>query len=549
MAVEFKLPEISEGVDSVDLAEWLVAEGDTIEAGQEVCEVETDKAATGVPCPHAGRVVKLHFEPGDSVDIGDILISVETSDAAGNGAAAKPTPTSQAAAAKSTPAPAAAPAPAAPAPATAAPAAPAGKVTINLPEISEGVDSVEVGEVSVSTGDVISEGDAICEVQTDKAATDIPSPHSGKVLEIHISDGETVEVGAPLITIESTSSASASPAPPAPTKPAATRSTTTASPSRPAASAKAAAPQAKPSAAPARNRPPAPAGPATRMLARKLGVDLHDVKGSGPGGRISLENVEEYVKNRLNSQSSGGGSIATPDLPDFSKFGPVDREKMNKLSRVSADNLSMAWTTIPHVTQHDLADITELEAARKRYVKSNPDKPKITMTAIMIKAVVSALREFPKFNSSLDAAAGEIILKNYYNIGVAVDTPAGLVVPVIRECDQKNVLQVAAELTDLATRARDRKLKLNEMQGASFTITNLGGIGGTSFTPIVNWPEVAILGMSRGRKELRMEDGDLVERLMLPLSLSYDHRVVNGADAARFIVRLSGSLSNFFELF
>ena len=264
--------------------------------------------------------------------------------------------------------------------------------------------------------------------------------------------------------------------------------------------------------------------------------------------------VEAHVHSRMTSSTASGvgmsiGIAAPQPLPDFSKFGPIEDEKLNKVYQSAAANLSTAWVTIPHVTQHNVADITELEAARKRYVKDNPEKPKITMTAIMIKAVVGALRTFPRVNSSIDVESGRLILKKYYNIGVAVDTANGLVVPVIRNCDQKNVLQVAAELTELAIKARDRKLKPDDMQGASFTITNLGGIGGTYFTPIVNPPEVAILGMSRGQKELHLEDGKVVERLMLPLSMSYDHRAINGADAARFIVKLSGSLTNFFELF
>jgi pyruvate dehydrogenase E2 component (dihydrolipoamide acetyltransferase) len=303
------------------------------------------------------------------------------------------------------------------------------------------------------------------------------------------------------------------------------------------------------------NGPPAPAGPATRRIARKLGVNLKQVKGTAAGGRITIEDVEAFVRERLSqptvSSAAGSGiaGIEAAPLPDFSKFGPVEKVPMNKIFRLSAANLHTAWVTIPHVTQHDLADITELESARKRYVKANPNSPKITMTAIMIKAVVGALKAFPNFNSSVDMATGEMVLKHYYHIGVAVDTPNGLVVPVIRNCDQKNVLQVAAELTDIAGRARDRKLKTEEMQGGTFTITNLGGIGGTAFTPIVNYPEVAILGMSRGQNQLVLEDGLVTERLMLPLSLSYDHRAVNGADAARFIVKLSGSLTNFFELF
>ena len=247
--------------------------------------------------------------------------------------------------------------------------------------------------------------------------------------------------------------------------------------------------------------------------------------------------------------SAGVGVVAAAPLPDFSRFGPIEKQPLNKISRTAAANLHAAWITIPHVTQHNLADITELESARKRYVKDNPKSPKITMTAIMIKAVVGALRAFPKVNSSIDLVSGELVLKKYYHIGVAVDTPNGLVVPVIRNCDQKNVLQVASELTELALKARERKLKTEDMQGASFTITNLGGIGGTSFTPIVNHPEVAILGLSRGQTVLQMEEEKIVERLMLPLSMSYDHRAINGADAARFIVKLSGSLTNFFELF
>lgn len=545
MAVEFKLPEISEGVESVDIAEWLVAEGDTIEAGQAVCEVETDKAVAEVPCPHSGTVAKIHIASGESAAIGALLLTI---DGSGSATTSTSAPTAKAAAppkTESKPAPV-------PAAASAAPAAASGPVEFRLPEISEGVDTVDVAEMLVKEGDTVNEGDGICEVETEKAVAEIPSPATGTVAKLHVNSGDTVSVGDLIVTINATGGA------PAATKSTAapTETKTASSPKKPAASS---APTpatpgggSKISTAPKNNgKPPAPAGPATRRMARKLGVDLDLVKGTGPRGRISIEDVEAWVKDKLQSGSTGGGvGVSTGPLPDFEKFGPIQRTRMSKIARTSAANLSAAWNAIPHVTQHDLADITDLESYRKRYVKSNPDKPKITMTAIMIKAVVSALKEFPAFNSSIDVEAGEIILKDYYNIGVAVDTPNGLVVPVIRDCDQKNVLQVADELIDLATRARDRKLKVEEMKGASFTITNLGGIGGTYFTPIVNWPEVAILGMSRGRNELQIgEDDDLVERMMLPLSLSYDHRVVNGADAARFIVRLSGSLSNFIELF
>lgn len=539
MATEFKLPEVSEGVTSVDVAEILVAEGDTISAGTIILEVETDKAVAEIPCPFAGTISKILVSVGDSLPIGQPLILIEES---GAPSAAEPT------AAK---VPAAAAPAAKPAPVAAASTGKAETIDFKLPEVSEGVDKVDVAEILVAVGDTIAADAVICEVETDKAVAEINCPHTGTIKAIHISVGDTIGVGTPLIAIETIvggaapNTAASTPAPAA-GPPAATA---------PATAPVATKPVARATVASSDGRPPAPAGPATRRLARKLGVDLYQVAGSARGSRITLEDVEKFVHQRMTAPAapSGGGmsvgvAVAAP-LPDFSKFGPVEKQPMNKIFRSAAANLSTAWITIPHVTQHNLADITELESARKRYVKDNPNSPKITMTAIMIKAVVGALRMFPKVNSSIDMASGELVLKKYYHIGVAVDTPNGLVVPVIRNCDQKNVLQVAAELTELASKARDRKLTIEDMSGASFTITNLGGIGGTYFTPIVNPPEVAILGMSRGQKTLQLEDGQVVERLLLPLSMSYDHRAINGADAAKFIVKLSGSLTNFFELF
>lgn len=539
MATEFKLPEVSEGVTSVDVAEILVAEGDTISAGTIILEVETDKAVAEIPCPFAGTISKILVSVGDSLPIGQPLILIEES---GAPSAAEPT------AAK---VPAAAAPAAKPAPVAAASTGKAETIDFKLPEVSEGVDKVDVAEILVAVGDTIAADAVICEVETDKAVAEINCPHTGTIKAIHISVGDTIGVGTPLIAIETIvggaapNTAASTPAPAA-GPPAATA---------PATAPVATKPVARATVASSDGRPPAPAGPATRRLARKLGVDLYQVAGSARGSRITLEDVEKFVHQRMTAPAapSGGGmsvgvAVAAP-LPDFSKFGPVEKQPMNKIFRSAAANLSTAWITIPHVTQHNLADITELESARKRYVKDNPNSPKITMTAIMIKAVVGALRMFPKVNSSIDMTSGELVLKKYYHIGVAVDTPNGLVVPVIRNCDQKNVLQVAAELTELASKARDRKLTIEDMSGASFTITNLGGIGGTYFTPIVNPPEVAILGMSRGQKTLQLEDGQVVERLLLPLSMSYDHRAINGADAAKFIVKLSGSLTNFFELF
>jgi pyruvate dehydrogenase E2 component (dihydrolipoamide acetyltransferase) len=305
-----------------------------------------------------------------------------------------------------------------------------------------------------------------------------------------------------------------------------------------------------------------PAAPSTRRLARELGVDLRQVQGTGAGGRITAEDVQAYVRQRLQALStstaqrsgtalaaSGAGGIAPPPLPDFSRFGPVQREALNKIARVAAENLTVSWNVIPHVTQHDLADITELEEARKRFAAGvGKNGPKVTMTAIMMKALTLCLKAYPKFNSSLDPETNEIVYKQYYNIGCAVDTPNGLVVPVVKECDKKSILEIAADITDLAGKARDRKLTMDSMQGATCTITNLGGIGGIGFTPIVNYPEVCILGMSRTQMQLALVDGKVVERMMLPLSLSYDHRVINGADAARFLVTLCNLLTDPFQL-
>ena len=550
MAIEFKLPEVSEGVTSVDVAEIRVKEGDVIEAGAIICEVETDKAVAEIPCPHAGRITRLLISSGMSISPGTTILEIETANA-GAAAAAPAKPAAPAAAAPTPPpaAPAATAAPAAPAPAPTASA----PFEFRLPEVSEGVTKVDVASVAVKVGDTIAKGAVVCEVETDKAVAEIPSPVAGKVTAVHVSAGSSMKIGDLLLTIEAVGSTAAAPAAPA-AAPAAQAPVTPAAPPIAAPAAPAAAPAA---ATGSDAGPPAPAGPATRRLARKLGVNLRQVKGSAAGGRITIEDIEAFVRERMTqpavpaaaAAAPGFGIVQAAPLPDFSRFGPVEKQPMNKIFRTAASNLHAAWVTIPHVTQHDLADITELETARRKYVKANPNAPKITMTAIIIKAVVQALKAFPNFNSSVDMASGELVIKQYYHIGVAVDTPNGLVVPVIRNCDQKNILQVAAELAEIAGRARDRKLKAEDMQGGTFTITNLGGIGGTAFTPIVNYPEVAILGMSRTLNHLILENGQLAERQMLPLSLSYDHRAINGADAARFIVKLSGSLTNFLELF
>ncbi len=411
-----------------------------------------------------------------------------------------------------------------------------------LPQLAEGVETADIAEILVAEGDVLTPGQIVMELETDKAVMELPCPHAGKITKLLVKTGDTVKPGQPVMMIDAIGAPTGSNGAkaPEPAIPQATSSPTLA-----------VSPPAKP-APPAATALidtglPIPAGPATRRLARELGVALQRLRGTGPGGRITSEDVARaYAQN--NGSAGSGGGIAIPPLPDFSQFGATERLAFSKLQRTSANNLSLAWQIIPHVTQHDLADVTEVEGVRRRFTENAKDTPKVTMTSIALKAVVACLKEFPMFNSSYDAAKAEVVLKKYYHIGVAVDTPTGLVVPVIRDVDQKTVLQIAAELALLAEKARSRKLELKDMQGGTFTITNLGGIGGTAFTPIINYPEVAILGLSRTQKQLQLVNGQVSERQMLPLSLSYDHRVVNGADAARFVAKVCGLLTDSFRL-
>jgi pyruvate dehydrogenase E2 component (dihydrolipoamide acetyltransferase) len=562
MSIEFKLPSIGEGVTSADVAEIRVKPGDSIQAGQVVMELETEKAVVELPCPHAGKLEKLLVKSGDSITVGQLLLTIEA-----NGAPAKE---SAPAAKPAASAPASKPAAAAAKPAASkskseAPAATStGPIDFTLPSLGEGVSQADIAELMVKVGDTITAGQNVAELETEKAVVELPCPHAGKITAIHVKTGDTIKVGEKFLTVEGSTTA-AKPAT-APSSPAAE------SPAPKSASGKTAAAEKSTPITPTTtitvsetngsdpNRAPAPAAPSTRRLARELGVDLHEIKGSGPGGRITTDDVQGYVRNRLKGLSVPGagkqqalapmaGSISPPPLPDFSRFGTIERQALSKIGRVTAENLTVSWNVIPHVTQHDLADITDLEAARKRFVAGlGKNGPKVTMTAIVIKALSTCLQAFPKFNSSLDPISSEIVFKKYYNIGCAVDTEHGLVVPVVKDCHTKSILQIASDVNGLAEKARDRKLPIDAMQGATCTVTNLGGIGGIGFTPIVNYPEVCILGMSRSQTQLRLNDGKVEERMMMPLSLSYDHRVINGADAARFLVALCNMLSDPFSL-
>ncbi len=569
MGIEFKLPNLGEGVSSADIAEILVKEGDTVSAGQIVMELETDKAVVELPCPVAGVIGRILVAEGATITVGQAVMVIE-----GAGApAAVPAPGAHASGSK----PVASPAPAAPAPVKAAPVAAAQPSTLNpqpssgpvefkLPSLGEGVTSADIAEIAVKEGDTITNGQILMELETDKAVVELPSSVAGRITKLLVKAGESIKPGQVLLVVEGVAAGSAPGVHASGSKPAAAGSST-ASPQISAATLPSTTPALTPTlvAAPALtaqsstlNGPPVPAAPATRRLARELGVDIQLVKGTGPGGRITQEDVQAYVRNKLQqlavapskpSRMVSAGGISAPPLPDFARFGITVREPMGKIARTAAENLTVSWNVIPHVTQHDKADITDLEAARKRFGEGiGKNGPKVTMTAIVMKALATALQAFPKFNSSLDPETNEIVLKKYYNIGCAVDTPNGLVVPVVRDCDKKSILAIAGELTDLAGKARERKLSIDSMQGATCTVTNLGGLGGIAFTPIVNYPEVCILGMCRSQMELKLEDGKVVERMMLPISLSYDHRVINGADAARFVTALCNMLADPFQL-
>jgi pyruvate dehydrogenase E2 component (dihydrolipoyllysine-residue acetyltransferase) len=438
-----------------------------------------------------------------------------------------------------------------------------------LPELGENVASGDVLRVLVKPGDTVAKDQPVLELETDKATIEVPSSVAGQVKEVKVKVGDKVTVGQAILSVDGDGSKPAAPAaavapaaeaPKAPTPPPAAAKPAAAPPAPATPPAKAKTPEeedTRPVVPPSQkvvdiNRgarqaaeaaepdfPVAPAAPSVRRMARELGVDISQVAGSGPGGRISVDDVKAHTKKLVTTVTAGTAVAGAAEaLPDFTRWGAIDRQPMRAVRRKTAEHLSAAWATIPHVTQHDVADITALEELRKKYAKQvEAAGGSLTVTAIAVKVIAAALKAFPQFNSSIDLAANEIIYKKFVNIGIAVDTDRGLLVPVIRDADTKSITQISVELTQLSEKARNRKISLDEMQGGCFSISNLGGIGGTSFTPIVNAPEVAILGISRARMEpvYNKETSQFVPRLMLPLSLSYDHRVIDGADGIRFL--------------
>ncbi|OED43530.1 dihydrolipoyllysine-residue acetyltransferase [Endozoicomonas sp. (ex Bugula neritina AB1)] len=535
-----KVPDIGSG--SAEVIEICVAPGDSIAAEDSLIVLESDKATMEVPAPRDGKVTELLLNIGDTVSEGDNLLKMAAD------ATAPIEETTPAAVAEEAPA-------AQPAPLAAAPVA-SGEPRIErvvVPDI--GAEGVPVIEICVSVGDSVAEEDSLVVLESDKATMEVPSPVSGVVKAIHVADGDSLSQGDLILDVEIESSAAPTPVSAAPEKkveapkPAATATQTSRAQEPPTPRA-----EAHPVELERANRK-YHAGPAVRKLAREFGVDLALVKGSGPRHRIIKEDVQKYVKIKLaeKPQTASGvtSGLGIPQMPeiDFSKWGDIEVVPQNRLRKVAAQNFQRSWLNVPHVTQFDECDITEMEAFRKaQKAMAEARGTKLTPLPFILKAVAYVLKELPQFNASLSPDGENVIYKKYINIGVAVDTPDGLLVPVIKNVDQKSLWELAEECIELAGKARNKKLKPDEMQGGCFTISSLGSIGGTSFTPIVNAPEVAILGLSKASMKPVWNGKDFDPKLMLPLSLSYDHRAVNGADGARFTTMLGGLLSDIRKL-
>ena len=535
------IPDLG-GAENVEVIEICVAVGDVVSEGDSIIVVETDKASMEIPASNAGTIKNIVLKEGDTCSQGDVMVEVEAADVLGEAAVVSDavlTPEVEAQAEIKVEV-------------EAVDGGMSNVVVESVVETSEcfalvpdlgGALDVEVIEVSVKVGDELAEGDSLVVLETDKASMEIPVTFAGSVLEIKVAEGDKVNVGDTIAVLMSKAEALVEPS--EVVLQVAVEPEVLVAPLVQAKQAVAANPapaQAQASVAPdgvaVVANSAAHAGPAVRMLARELGVDLAQVASTGPRDRVLKEDIQAFVKQKLQqpvAPSMQGQGIAQPPEIDFSQFGAIDRVKMSKIKRITAQNMTRSWLNVPHVTQFDHADITELEVFRKG-LKAEAEQrgTKVTPLPFMLKACAMALLEYPQFNVSLDNDGEHIVEKHYVNIGVAVDTPAGLMVPVIRDVDKKSIWQLSEEVIAMGAKAKGKKLLPADMQGGCFTISSLGSIGGTAFTPIVNTPEVAILGVSKAEMQPRWNGAEFEPRLMMPLSLSYDHRAVNGADAARF---------------
>ncbi|MCK0163209.1 dihydrolipoyllysine-residue acetyltransferase [Marinobacter sp. S6332] len=545
---EIKVPDLG-GADEVEIIDVLVSVGDSVEAEDSILTVETDKASVDLPSPGAGKITKLSVKVGDKVKEGDVVAMMDAGGASDDDTDDEPEDKAESEASSE-----AQPEPEESKPAPKKKSGGSRKETVLVPPL-DGMEDVPVIEINVAEGDTIEVDGPLVTVESDKASMEIPSPYAGKVVKILVAEGDKLSEGDKLLELtvaddgseENEEGEAESEAP-------AADSGEDSKPEPKAEKQSQKEPEAQSQSS--TYEPPSPgakvhAGPAVRKLARELGADMTRIKGSGPKSRILKDDVNSYVKHQLQQTQQGsvgatsGSGIPAVKLPDFSKFGDIEKEPMSRMMAVTATNMQRSWLNVPHVTQFEDADITDMEAFRKSQ-KTAGEKKGVKMTPLpfILKACATVLAELPQFNVSLDLERKEVVRKKYIHIGIAVDTPNGLMVPVIRDVDQKGLWDLAAESAELAQKARDRELKPADMQGACFTITSLGGIGGTAFTPIVNTPEVAILGVSRAAMKPVWDGGEFQPRLMLPLSLSYDHRAVNGADAARFTSLLSQLLGD-----
>ena len=535
MSKEIRVPDIGD-FDAVDVIEVLIKPGDSVAADQSIIVLESDKASMEVPADSGGTVEQVLVKVGDKVKQGDVIAVLAES------------ATASAPAAKEADAPVAKEADTQVAAQAAAPAAQAGsEQDIVVPDIGD-FDAVDVIEVNVKVGDTVTAEQGIITLESDKASMEVPAEVAGTIVALHVKVGDKVSKGSVIARLASSVSVAApavasAPAPAATPAPAAEPAPAKA----PAAAAQPAASSGKVDEAAFAK---AYASPSVRRFARELGADLGNIKGTGRGGRILEQDVKDFVKGVLSGSAplatvSGGSGIPPIPAVDFSKFGEIEEQKLSRINVLTGEAMTRCWLNIPHVTQHDQADITELEAFRVS-LKAEAEKRgvRVTMLAFLMKALVAGLKEFPRFNASLSPDGKALILKKYFNIGIAVDTPNGLVVPVIRDVDKKGIYELSADLAAISKKARDGKLTPTDMSGASMTISSLGGIGGTYFTPIVNAPEVAILGVSRSSMQPVWNGKEFAPRLMLPMSLSYDHRVIDGALGARMTVFLGEVLAN-----
>jgi pyruvate dehydrogenase E2 component (dihydrolipoamide acetyltransferase) len=528
---ELKLPEIGENISQGTVTKVLVKVGDAIKKGQNILELETDKAVVEIPSNIEGVVSEILVKTGAVIKVGQAVFNLN------GGASATPTASQPAPAAKSTPSPSTSTPQETPKTTPSASTASFGDTVSDLllPVLGENLEKGTVTKILVAAGSTIKKGQNILELETDKAVLEIPSPVDAFIKEVLIKAGTIVKVGQPVFKILSGVSTVTPQSKAAMSIPEVKKEIPIAASSQPTAQTESA-----PIVGHMPVRKNVPAAPSVRLFAREIGIDIGQVPGSGPGGRISVDDVKKFAKalNLGRIQLPSAAPTAKP-LPDFSKWGNFKREAMSNVRKKTAEHLSSAWNTIPHVTQFEKVDITELEKLRK---SASTGGRKVSITAFLIKIIAVGLKKFPQFNSSVDMATSEVVLKDFINIGVAVDTDRGLLVPVIKNADRLSVTQISDELVAVAERARNRKTGIEELQGGTFTISNLGGIGGSFFTPIVNWPEVAILGVSRGVMEPVYVDHQFVPKLMLPLSLSYDHRIIDGADGARFIRWVASAL-------